>query len=429
MLLIEDDEDDFILVRDLLSEVEDARYTLLWATTFNEGLAQLFNDQVDICLLDYRLGAYTGLDLLREAMRKGCRVPIIFLTGQTEREVDLEAMRSGAVDYLVKDELRTTSIERAIRYAIERAATTAELEQLAVDLREARNKALEASQAKSELIAWISHDLRTPLTAILGYSDLLGGELRRLKLEDLANDASKISKSGHYLLSLIKELLDFSKAEAGKLMPEVSEFHLEPLLRDVIATMQPLIDENHNQFEFHCTVSKAEMRSDPARLQQILYNLLGNACKFTRYGRIRVCVSDALPPGSASMQSKADGGEQCINAESSKHPVAVPSTSWIELTVEDSGIGMSQEQMHRMFRSYEQAHAGIARKFGGSGLGLAISQQLVQILGGEISAVSTEGVGSRFSVLLPQTLPYSKIDMQLRGSDSDGDDGQNVAPE
>lgn len=393
LLLIEDDEDDYVIVRDLLSDLEQSTYELQWASSFDEGMERLLRSDVDACLLDYRLGARTGMDLLYEAKRLGCNVPIIFLTGHTDRAIDMEALRAGAVDYLVKNELTPIAMDRSIRYAVDHAKSMLKLEEMARELRVAHQRALEASRAKGEFLAMISHELRTPLNAILGYAEMIHEELDRLELEHLAQDVDEIKVAGSHLLALINELLDTSRAEAGKLALHISPFAVAPLVQEIAATMRPLVTRNGNQLELVCAPEAGGMVSDPARLRQVLVNILGNACKFTTHGLIKLIVREE-PADRTTWRVATPGARDDLGL--------------LEFRIEDTGIGMTPEQLERIFEGFTQADQTISRTYGGSGLGLVISRHLVKLMGGEILVDSKSGVGTVFRVRVPRIAPGAR---------------------
>ena len=231
----------------------------------------------------------------------------------------------------------------------------------------------DASRAKSAFLANMSHELRTPLNAIIGYSEMLQEDLRERGAEDLVPDMVKIHGAGKHLLRLINDILDVSKIEAGKmdLLPEV--FDVPTLVRDVAATIGPLVEARGNTLAIRCPPAIGPMKADLTRVRQVLLNLLSNAAKFTEGGQVSLEVD-----------------HMAMNAE-----------SWVRFRVRDTGIGMSPEQLARLFKAFTQADVSTTRKYGGTGLGLVISRQLCQMMGGEVTVDSAPGSGSTFTVLLP----------------------------
>jgi signal transduction histidine kinase/DNA-binding response OmpR family regulator/HAMP domain-containing protein len=258
----------------------------------------------------------------------------------------------------------------------------------------------EANRHKSEFLANMSHELRTPLNAIIGYSEMLEEEAADLDQKTFIPDLQKINGAGKHLMALINNILDLSKIEAGKMDLYLESFEIVPMVKEVVATVRPLIEKNANILELHCVDGLGAMRSDLTKVRQTLFNLLSNASKFTERGSITLRV------GRESMY----GGE------------------WVSFSVSDTGIGMSAAQTNKLFQAFTQADASTTRKYGGTGLGLAISQKFCHMMGGEITVTSTPGHGSTFTVRLPAVvaeseagfLPRSEEQAALTAQLSDG---------
>jgi PAS domain S-box-containing protein len=241
------------------------------------------------------------------------------------------------------------------------------------ELQKAKEAAEEASRTKSRFLASMSHELRTPLNAIIGITEMLAENAPRFGTEKAVEPLRRVLRAGRHLLSLINEILDLSKIEAGKLELAIEDVALAPLVDDVLATSRTLAAQNNNRLEVEYIEGLGSVRADPVRLRQALLNLIGNACKFTKDGEVRVRAG----------QSEAGGRR------------------WIEIEVADSGIGMTSEQIGRLFQEFSQADSGTSRQFGGTGLGLAISQRLCRLMGGDITVSSEPGKGSAFTIRLP----------------------------
>ena len=246
--------------------------------------------------------------------------------------------------------------------------------QIEIELKQAKEQAEEASRAKSEFLANMSHELRTPLNAIIGITELMQDYVADDGRDRLREPIARIHRAGRHLLQLINEILDLSKIEAGKFELSVEDVEIEPLLREVATAAEPLAAKSGNRLEVRLSGDLGRMRGDPLRLRQIVLNLLSNACKFTERGT--VTLEARRVPG--------DG-----------------TGDWITVSVADTGIGMTPEQIARLFQEFRQADTSITRKYGGTGLGLAISRRLCRMMGGDIVVESTLGQGSQFMLRIP----------------------------
>jgi adenylate cyclase len=228
------------------------------------------------------------------------------------------------------------------------------------------------SENKSQFISNVSHELRTPLNAIIGLTEMMVANAARFGTEKAQEPLKRVKNAGTHLLGLINQVLDLSKIEAGKLELNPATVSLAPLIDEVIGTARQLAEQNKNRLVVEAPDDLGALTADPMRLRQILLNLLSNACKFTKQGEVRLRARNLV-----------DGG------------------GWVELAVADSGIGMTAEQMGKLFQEFTQADASTAQRFGGTGLGLAISRKLARMMGGDVTVTSELGKGSVFTVRLP----------------------------
>ena len=229
-----------------------------------------------------------------------------------------------------------------------------------------------ASQHKSQFLASMSHELRTPLNAIIGLTEMMVSNAARFGTEKALEPLRRVNAAGTHLLSLINEILDLSKIEAGKLELNPEPVNLAQLIDEVIGTAGQLAEKNQNRLVVEAQENVGALNADSMRLKQILLNLLSNACKFTKEGEVTLRV-----------RKVADGRD------------------WVELAVADSGIGMTGEQQAKLFQDFTQADSLTARRYGGTGLGLAISRKLARMMGGDVTVTSEPGKGSVFTVRLP----------------------------
>ena len=247
------------------------------------------------------------------------------------------------------------------------------------EIQEKSRQLAEASQHKSQFLANMSHELRTPLNAIIGVSEMLREDAEALKQDTEPLD--RVLGAGRHLLALINDILDLSKIEAGRM--ELATRHLSrfaPLIADVVKTIEPLAAKNSNKVAVHCDAAIGMMHADQMRLRQTLLNLMSNANKFTDRGTIRI--------------------EACQGQENGR--------DWITLAVADTGIGMTAEQMGKLFQEFSQASSSTASKYGGTGLGLVISRRFCQMMGGDITVESEPGRGSTFTIRLPRIVNAPK---------------------
>ncbi len=350
VLLVDDDEDDFVTTRDLLAEIKSGgRFDLEWIAAYEDALARMKQCVHDVCLLDYRLGPRTGLELMREAQEGGCSLPIILLTGQGDREVDVEAMKAGAMDYLVKGEVEPNLLERSIRYAIERKRV---------------------DQLKDRLIAFASHELRTPITAVRGYAETLllqeGDGLGGMQVELLGY----IIQAADHLTRLIDGFLDVSRIDAGRPIELVKEeFDVAGMVEEAVEIVRMAARRPDFAVEYDEGVST--LCGDRYKLLLVLINLLSNADKYSpARGIVRVRVTAA-------------GSGVCF-------------------AVIDEGPGIPKAVLKDLFTPFYRVSDPQQREARGTGLGLCLCKYLVEAHGGTIRVDSEPGRGTTAWFTVPR---------------------------
>ena len=396
ILLIEDDPHDRALVKRLL-QGQRRQYVIHEATTGEAGLAKCREVRPDCILLDYYLPDMDGREWLSEYMREYGRrpsMPVALLTGRDDDDLAIATLELGAQDYLVKDGISAHGLMRAIENAIEKFRIRRQLEEqrAAIELKNHKLEVLrdelqmklvelaDATRAKDRFLAVMSHEMRTPLNAILGYADLLDMELDGELADAQRQQVDRIRFGSRHLLDLINDLLDLARLDARRLDLDVRPVDLGAVVEEVTALLEAQAGaKNIKLVAEPCGPEVPHVLADLQRLRQVLTNLVGNAIKFTEHGGITIrCEA-----------KRRDG--------------------MVSIIVRDTGIGISPEALPLVFTEFYQADDELTRRRGGSGLGLAIAQRLAQLMGGHIAVESEIGQGSTFTIFLRPAAAGSEL--------------------
>jgi signal transduction histidine kinase len=387
LLLIDDDEDDYVLTRDLLADIPELRFELDWIADPEAGLEEMVRGRHDLHLIDYSLGKLDGLGLIQAAVARGCPAPMILLTGLGDRAVDIRAMRAGAADFLEKWHLDAKLLERSIRYSLQEKQHADELERR-VRERTAElartNEALEAQMAeriraeealravdrrKDEYLSTLAHELRNPLAPIRN----------ALEIMRLAGDASPtieasramIDRQVKHLVRLIDDLMDVARISRGLIKLKLDSVDVGHVVSTAVESVRPFVSKAEHKLRVVVPDEPLTLRADPTRISQVLHNLLHNAAKFTDLGgEIQLLV--------------AREGEEVV------------------FRVKDNGIGIAGDMLEKIFEIFTQVDRRRDSVASGLGIGLSLVKTLVELHGGRIEARSDGlGKGSEFTVRIP----------------------------
>jgi signal transduction histidine kinase len=404
ILVVDDDEVDRMAVRRALTKA-GVKMELSEVTNGNDAISALKHTNYDCVFLDYRLPDQDGLTLIYQLRSSEIKVPLVVLTGQGDEQIAVELMKAGAIDYLSKYRVSPETLSQVLRHAVRVHRAEMQVALANQQLRESHEllirknqelekqrqqiqiqnlKLLEASRLKSQFLATISHELRTPMNAIIGFSQIL----LRPKFGQLSNQQTdmleRILNNGKHLLMLLNEVLDFSRLDAGKLELKAELFDISKVINSTVAEMRSLAEAKKLSLIVNTDLDNPLVFNDSVRVRQILVNLLSNAIKFTEVGGVWVEVT-ALP------------------------------SNYIAIAVRDTGIGIAAKDFTHIFEAFRQVDQSITRKYPGTGLGLAIIDALVRMMEGKIILESQLGVGSLFRIELPRqiTLPITVGDSPL----------------
>ena len=399
VLLVDDDEDDFIITRDIMDDIPGRNYILDWSSSFTDALEQIKQDKHDIYLVDYHLGAHNGLELITKAVEEGSMAPFILLTGQSDLETDEKAMRAGALDYLVKGTFNPFDLERAIRYSIEHAKSLAEIQKLNTDLenrvqertqelaeairklehtnrslfeaqqkiRKALQKEKELNELKSRFVTIASHEFRTPLSTVLSSASLIGKYKETEDDEKRQKHVERIKSSVSNLTTILNDFLSISRIEEGKIYNVPTSFDLAAFAAEVADEMQSQIKLGQ-QIHYKHLGEQVTVNLDKQLLKNICLNLLSNASKYSGEGK-NIYFTTGITPDK------------------------------IQLVVQDEGIGIPKADQEHLFTPFFRAHN--VTNIQGTGLGLNIVKKYVEIMKGTLQFESEPEKGTTFIINFP----------------------------
>jgi signal transduction histidine kinase len=400
ILLIDDDEDDYIITRDIIEEIPGRHYLLDWTGSFSVALQRIAEKQHDVYLVDYRLGAHDGLELISQAIAAGSTVPFILLTGQSDREIDEKAMRIGAQDYLVKGTISPYDLERSIRYSIEHAKSLAEIQTLNSELearvaertqelaeairklehtnhslqeaeqevRKALQKERELNELKSRFVTIASHEFRTPLSTVLSSASLIGKYKLSEEDDKRQKHVDRIKSAVSNLTTILNDFLSISRIEEGKIYNVPSTFDLVALIPEIREELQGFLKAGQ-KIEYQHSGSETEVYLDKQLLKNSLFNLLSNASKYSAEGKSIILRSSINEQGTS-------------------------------LTVQDQGIGIPEADQAHLFTPFFRAHN--VTNIQGTGLGLNIVKKYIDIMNGSLHFKSVLDAGSTFTISFPK---------------------------
>ena len=373
ILLVDDDESDYFITRTLLDEIASFQFELDWESQYETALAAVTSNTHHVYLFDYRLGGHTGLELLHHAIEQGVTAPIVMLTGLGSETIAVETMRSGAADYIPKGTLSRDALERIITNCVEKHILRVAVEEKRLALEKSNRELLRRNEEIKNFYHTVSHELKTPLTAVREFVAIILEGLTG-PLNDQQQEYLLIAKEGCDQMNFrLNDLLDATRLDTGKLRINPRLTSIVPLLTQSVASMALNAKNSGIHLQHEIPPGLSEALIDEQRINQVVTNLISNALKFTdRGGHVIVKASD--------------------DAQSHEY---------IRVSVSDTGRGIEQENVERIFDRLYQVRDEHNMLAEGLGLGLHISREIVRLHGGELTVESKPGVGSIFSINLP----------------------------
>lgn len=360
ILLIDDDEDDFFIIRHLVASITNAPFELDWCDSYEEALVRIKQKQHDIYLVDYRLGANTGLELLTELDLPNRPEPFIILTGAGDERVERDAMKMGVADYLVKGTFDSELLSRVLRHSVQRRHMEIQRVQQLIDL----------NRSKDEFIALASHQLRTPATAVKQYVSMVIEGYAGPVNEDQAALLQSAYDGNERQLQTVNDILRVAKLDLEKIILEKQLINATRKMKNVISDVQPQIIDRNQKVITDFPEKPVPVLIDPEYMRMALSNILDNASKYTEEGKA-IYVSVA----------KKD--------------------NQVSFSIRDEGVGIAEEDLGKLFKKFSRIDNPLSVKVGGTGLGLYWTQEIIQLHGGVITVDSAVDKGTTFTITLP----------------------------
>lgn len=360
VLLVDDDEDDYIIIKRTFAQIPDSPFSLRWCSDFEAAKELIESRAFDIFLIDYRLGAHTGLELLEAADAKRRSEPFILLTGAGDARIEHKSMELAAADYLVKGSLEPDALSRALFYALGRKQIESQRLQHFIDL----------NKTKDEFISLASHQLRTPATGVKQYLGMV--------LEEMAGEVppaqykllQKAYESNERQLAIVSDLLKVAQVDAGKVHLRQKPTDIVALLTDVVKEQQATYSQRQQQLEMVAPAAVATAMVDPGKIRMVFENMIDNASKYSDQGKtVSVTVSH--------------------------------SDNMILVAIRDAGVGVDSADIEKLFEKFNRIHNHLSNHVGGTGLGLYWAKKIIDLHGGIIKVDSILNEGSTFTVMLP----------------------------
>ena len=371
VLLVDDDEDEYVLLRSLLAHTSDYRFTVSWTPSYDDALRRMMAREFDAYLIDYRLGARSGIELLEESVAAGCEEPLIVLTGEKSSDLDSAALQAGAVDFIDKQQLTAPLLERSLRFAVERAKGA----RLAAALRDQK----QIAQLRERLLGIVGHDLRGPLASITTAAHYLQRAPADSPIDARQRMVGTIISSAGRMSRMINELLDFTRARLGNGIPvELQEVDATEICRRLLEEMR--VAHPTRLFQLQCP-PQLTVRWDPGRIAQLLSNLVSNAVDY----------GDPAKPIVLSIRETEES---------------------VSIAVHNDGPPISEALLADIFDPFKRGASTERRSSSGLGLGLYIVERIASGHGGRVAVESTDMQGTTFTV----TIPREGIERRLKSN-------------